>query len=54
MNWLIHWIATWLTSPHTVTLDGWAWLLVIPTVFAAVVAVTVVYIMMEMSKSFMR
>lgn len=36
MNWLIHWISTWLTSPHALTMDGWVWLVAIPVAAGAV------------------
>ena len=30
MNNLIHWIAEWLTTTHSIALTGWVWLLVVP------------------------
>lgn len=35
MNSFILWISTWLTSPHTLTLDGWVWLVGTPLAFIA-------------------
>lgn len=43
MKAIILYIAEWLTSPHTITLDGWVWLTLAPV--AAALFILVAYFM---------